>query len=91
MRKVSKYFPTFGLNTGKCGPEKTPYLESFHAVYNILHYIYIKYFTYILHIYVNLHSIQSFNNYSVFNNLLTHYIFEIKKGLMIYIYLYFKF
>ena len=37
--KVSKcraffgpYFPVFGLNTGKHGPEKTPYLDSFHAV-----------------------------------------------------------
>ena len=33
--KVSKYgvfsgpyFPVFGLNTGKCGPEKTPYLDT---------------------------------------------------------------
>ena len=38
-RKMSKYgvfsgpcFPLFGLNTGKCRPEKTPYLDSFHAV-----------------------------------------------------------
>ena len=37
--KVSKcgvffgpYFPVFGLNTGKYGPEKTPYLDTFHAV-----------------------------------------------------------
>ena len=37
--KVSKYgvisgpyFPVFGLNTGKCGPEITPYLDTFHAV-----------------------------------------------------------
>ena len=37
--KVSKcgaffgpYFPVFGLNTGKHGPEKTPYLDTFHAV-----------------------------------------------------------
>ena len=37
--KVSKYgvfsgpyFPAFGLNTGKYGPEKTPYLDSFHTV-----------------------------------------------------------
>ena len=27
------YFPTFGLNTGKYGPEKTPFLDTFHAVY----------------------------------------------------------
>ena len=37
--KVSKYgifpgpcFPVFSLNTGKYGPEKTPYLDTFHAV-----------------------------------------------------------
>ena len=41
-QKVSKYrvfsgpyFPVFGLNTGKYGPEKTPYLDSFYAVYHI--------------------------------------------------------
>ena len=39
-RKLSKYgvtsgpyFPVFGLNTGKYGPEITPYLETFHAVW----------------------------------------------------------
>ena len=26
------YFPVFSPNTGKYGPEKTPYLENFHAV-----------------------------------------------------------
>ena len=26
------YFPLFGLNTGKYGPEKTPHLDTFHAV-----------------------------------------------------------
>ena len=38
--KVSKYgvftgpyFPAFGLNTGKYGPEKTPYLDTFRAVF----------------------------------------------------------
>ena len=37
--KVSKYgvfsgpyFPVFGLNTGKYGPEKTPYFDTVHAV-----------------------------------------------------------
>ena len=37
--KVSKYgvfsgpyFPVFGMNTGKYGPDKTPYLDTFHAV-----------------------------------------------------------
>ena len=26
------YFPVFGLNTGKYGPEKTSYLDTFQAV-----------------------------------------------------------
>ena len=26
------YFPVFSANTGKYGPEKTPHLETFHAV-----------------------------------------------------------
>ena len=26
------YFPVFSPNTGKYGPEKTPYLDTFHAV-----------------------------------------------------------
>ena len=26
------YFPVFSRNTGKYGPEKTPYLDTFHAV-----------------------------------------------------------
>ena len=26
------YFPVFGLNKGKCGKEKTPYLDPFYAV-----------------------------------------------------------
>ena len=37
--KVSKYgvfsgsyFPVFGLKTRKYGPEKSPYLDNFHAV-----------------------------------------------------------
>ena len=30
------YFPVFGLNTGKYGPEITPYLENFHAVLLLL-------------------------------------------------------
>ena len=29
------YFPVFGLNTGKYGPEKTTYLDAFHAVSDI--------------------------------------------------------
>ena len=27
-----QYFPVFGLNTGKYGPEITPYLDTFHPV-----------------------------------------------------------
>ena len=27
------YFPVFGLNTGKCEPEITPYLDTFHTVF----------------------------------------------------------
>ena len=26
------YFPVFVLNTGKYGPEETPYFDTFHAV-----------------------------------------------------------
>ena len=26
------YFPVFTPNSGKCGPEKTPYLDTFHVV-----------------------------------------------------------
>ena len=47
--KVSKhrvisgpYFPVFGLNAGKYGPEITPYLDTFHAV-KVWHYV-TKYF-----------------------------------------------
>ena len=29
------YFPVFGLNTGKYGPEITSYLNTFHAVSNL--------------------------------------------------------
>ena len=31
----SPYFPVFGLNTGKYGPEITAYLDTFHAVCTI--------------------------------------------------------
>ena len=27
------YFPVFGLNIGKYGPEKFPYFDTFHAVW----------------------------------------------------------
>ena len=46
--KVSKYgvisgpyFPVFGLNTGKYGPEITAYLDTFHAL--IIQYAVTKY------------------------------------------------
>ena len=29
--EIRPYFPVFGLNTGKYGPEITPYLDTFHA------------------------------------------------------------
>ena len=44
--KVSKYgvisgpyFSVFGLNTGKYGPEITPYLDTFHASNKILNFV----------------------------------------------------
>ena len=49
--KVSKYgvfsapyFPVFGQNTRKYGPEKTPYLDTFHVVIDIdaIKYPYLK-------------------------------------------------
>ena len=30
---MSKYVVFSGPNTGKYGPQKTPYLDTFHAVY----------------------------------------------------------
>ena len=38
------YFPVFSPNTGKDGPEITPYLDTFHAVYNSKSIIFIKFF-----------------------------------------------
>ena len=45
-RKMFKYgyfsgphFPVLGLNTGKYGPEKTPCLDTFHAVFGVMFYI----------------------------------------------------
>ena len=32
------FFPVFGLNTGKYGPEKTLHLGTFHAVYQFQFY-----------------------------------------------------
>ena len=29
------YIPSFGLNAGKYGPEKTPDLDTFHTVFNL--------------------------------------------------------
>ena len=41
MRYTSTEFfsPTFRLNTGKYGPEISPYLDTFHAVMDIHIYI----------------------------------------------------
>ena len=33
IRSYGPYFPVFGLNTVKYGPEITPYLDTFHAVF----------------------------------------------------------
>ena len=30
------HFPVFGLNTGKYGPEITPFLDTFHAVIGLV-------------------------------------------------------
>ena len=41
------YFPVFGLNTGKYGPAKAPYLDIFHAVFFFSNYFFfetLKYF-----------------------------------------------
>ena len=35
------YFPVFGLNTGKYGPEITPYLDTFRAV-NVMSINFVK-------------------------------------------------
>ena len=40
------HFPVFGLNIGKHGPEKTPYLDTFHVVFLIMHSI--KFFLYMV-------------------------------------------
>ena len=38
------YFPVFGLNTGKYGPEETPYLDNFHAVLHLLKKGFIRHY-----------------------------------------------
>ena len=35
IRRDTSHLSVFSPNTGKCGPEKTPYLDTFHAVYAI--------------------------------------------------------
>ena len=32
MRRDTEYFSVFSPNAGKCGPEVTPFLDTFHAV-----------------------------------------------------------
>ena len=34
--EVSKYLSVFSPNAGKCGPEITPYVETFHAVLGLV-------------------------------------------------------
>ena len=36
------YFPVFGLDTGKYGPEVTPYLDNFQAVKGAVKSLYFK-------------------------------------------------
>ena len=38
----SPYFPAFGLNTGKYGPENTPYLDTFHTVLSFFKFKFAK-------------------------------------------------
>ena len=40
-----QYFSVFGLNTGKYGPKKTPYLDIFHAVSINKNYLVVRIFT----------------------------------------------
>ena len=45
-----RYFPVFGLNTGKYAPEKTPYLDTFHTVRITLTFIKLLHLFELLHI-----------------------------------------
>ena len=52
-RKVSKYgvifgsyFSVFGLNTGKYGPELTPYFDTFHALCSLWQLFFFPYIPY---------------------------------------------
>ena len=36
---LGPYFPVWGMNAGKDGPEKTPYLDTFHAVLSSLDFL----------------------------------------------------
>ena len=40
------YFPVFGMNTGKYGPEETPYLNTFHSVLFTVTCLYLFTLTY---------------------------------------------
>ena len=42
LQKVSKYEDFYGRNTGKYGPVKTPYLDTFNTVYEILRRLLLK-------------------------------------------------
>ena len=39
IRRDTPYFSVFNPSAGKYGPEKTPYLDTFHAVYVFIGYI----------------------------------------------------
>ena len=43
LRKVSPYLSVFSPNAGKYGPEKTCYLDTFHAVCYILNVLEMRY------------------------------------------------
>ena len=47
------YFPVFGLNTGKYGPDETPHLSTFHSALFTLTCLYL--FTFTIHTYVSLY------------------------------------
>ena len=36
IRRDTQYLPVFSSNTGKYGPEITPYWDTFHVVYSVI-------------------------------------------------------
>ena len=63
----SPYFPVFGLNIEKYGPEKSSYLDSFHAVmfsssrHYLLVMIQINWFSF-LKLFIQLYPMHPFSN-----------------------------